>query len=108
MLILSVDTTATVCSAALRRDGKTLGECTVNSGNTHSVTLLPMIEQLLKFCSAALDDIDVYAASVGPGSFTGVRIGTAAVKGLAYKTMFRACLYLHLRHLPIILLSLKA
>ena len=85
MLILSVDTTATVCSAALRRDGKTLGECTVNSGNTHSVTLLPMIEQLLKFCSAALDDIDVYAASVGPGSFTGVRIGTAAVKGLAYK-----------------------
>lgn len=85
MLILSVDTTATVCSAALRRDGKTLGECTVNSGNTHSVTLLPMIEQLLKFCNAALDDIDIYAASVGPGSFTGVRIGTAAVKGLAYK-----------------------
>lgn len=84
MLILSVDTTAVVCSAALSRDGITLGECTVNSGNTHSVTLLPMTEQLLHFCDLSLDDIDAYAVSVGPGSFTGVRIGAAAVKGLAF------------------------
>ena len=84
MLILSVDTTAVVCSAALSRDGITLGECTVNSGNTHSVTPLPMTEQLLHFCDLSLDDIDAYAVSVGPGSFTGVRIGAAAVKGLAF------------------------
>ena len=84
MLILSVDTTAVVCSAALSRDGITLGECPVNSGTTHSVTLLPMTEQLLHFCDLSLDDIDAYAVSVGPGSFTGVRIGAAAVKGLAF------------------------
>jgi len=84
MLILALDSTATVASVALVRDGNTLAQYTVNAGNTHSVTLLPMIEHMLKMTAADLSDIDMFAASVGPGSFTGVRIGTATVKGLAH------------------------
>ncbi len=83
MLILAVDSTATVGSVSLVRDGKILCEYTVNAGNTHSVTLLPMIENMLKITETDLSDIDLFAASVGPGSFTGVRIGCAALKGLA-------------------------
>ena len=84
MLILSLDSTATTASTALVKDGKVLSEYTVNAGNTHSVTLLPMIENMLKMTGTALSDIDVFAASVGPGSFTGVRIGTSTIKGLAF------------------------
>ena len=84
MLILAIDSTATVASVALVRDGATLAQYTVNAGNTHSVTLLPMIEHMLKMTGTDLSDIDMLAASVGPGSFTGVRIGTATIKGLAY------------------------
>ena len=83
MLILAVDTTATVGSVSLVRDKKILCEYTVNAGNTHSVTLLPMIENMLKITDTDLSDVDMFAASVGPGSFTGVRIGCAALKGLA-------------------------
>lgn len=84
MLILAIDSTATVASVALVRDGATLSQYTVNAGNTHSVTLLPMIEHMLKMTGTELDDIDIFAASVGPGSFTGVRIGAATIKGLAH------------------------
>lgn len=83
MLILAIDSTATVASVALVSEGKILSEYTVNAGNTHSVTLLPMIEHMLKTTGTELADIDLFAASVGPGSFTGVRIGTACIKGLA-------------------------
>lgn len=83
MLILAFDSTATTAAAALWRDGSVLCEYTVNAGNTHSVTLLPMAEHMLKVSGTALSDVDVFAVSVGPGSFTGVRIGTATVKGLA-------------------------
>lgn len=85
MLILALDSTATTATAALWRDGSVLCEYTVNAGNTHSVTLLPMIEHMVKLCRISLDDIDAYAVSAGPGSFTGVRIGAATVKGLALK-----------------------
>lgn len=84
MLILALDSTATTASTALVKDSKVLCEYTVNAGNTHSVTLLPMIENMLKTTCTELSDIDLFAASVGPGSFTGVRIGTATVKGLAF------------------------
>lgn len=84
-IILAADSTATVATVALRRGGETLGEYSVNAGNTHSVTLLPMIEELLKSCSLTLDDIDIFAVSQGPGSFTGVRIGASVIKGLAFK-----------------------
>ncbi len=86
MKILALDSTATVASVALCEDDRLLGEYTVNNGNTHSETLLPMVESLLNFFGLDADGIDLFAASAGPGSFTGVRIGAATVKGLAFHT----------------------
>lgn len=86
MKILSLDSTALVASVALCENDKLLGEITVNNGNTHSETLLPMVEFLLQRFSLTADDVDLFAASAGPGSFTGVRIGAATVKGLAFGT----------------------
>lgn len=86
MKILALDSTATVASVALCEDDRLLGEYTVNNGNTHSETLLPMVESLLRFFEIDTDDIDLFASSAGPGSFTGVRIGAATVKGLAFGT----------------------
>ena len=84
MKILSVDSSAIVASVALSEDGRLLAEYTINNKNTHSETLLPMIESLLSFFSLNMADIDLFSVSIGPGSFTGVRIGTATVKGLAF------------------------
>ena len=84
MKILSVDSSAIVASVALCEDGYLLAEYTLNNKNTHSETILPMIESLLSFFSMEIGDIDLFAVSSGPGSFTGVRIGTATVKGLAF------------------------
>lgn len=84
MKILSVDSSATVASVALCENGRLLAEYTLNNKNTHSETLLPMIESLLSFFSMEIGDVDLFAVSIGPGSFTGVRIGTATVKGLAF------------------------
>lgn len=84
MKILSLDTTAEICSAALCDGTKLIAELTVNTGNTHSETLLPVVEQILKITDTNIDEIDCFACSTGPGSFTGVRIGVATVKGLAY------------------------
>ena len=85
MLILALDSTAQVGSVALcEDDGHLLAECTLNTGNTHSETLLPTVEFLLKSCGVTVDDIDLFACTAGPGSFTGVRIGAATVKGLAF------------------------
>ena len=84
MKILSLDTSAEVCTAAICEDKKLIAEMTVNTGNTHSQTLLPTVEQILKISETSFDDIDCYACSTGPGSFTGVRIGVATVKGIAY------------------------
>lgn len=86
MKILALDSTATVASVALCEDTRLLGEYTVNNGNTHSETLLPMVESLLSLFSLTANDIDLFAASAGPGSFTGVRIGAATLKGLAFDT----------------------
>ncbi len=83
MLTLGLDTTAGTATAAVVQDGKLLGEYTINSGNTHSTTLLPMIESMLHLLGIKPADIGLYACAVGPGSFTGVRIGAATVKGLA-------------------------
>ena len=84
MKILALDSTAKVASVALCEDGLLLGELTLNNGNTHSQTLLPMVEFLLNKFELSPADIDLFAAAVGPGSFTGVRIGAATVKGLAF------------------------
>lgn len=84
MLVLGIDTTAGIASVALLENEKLLCEYSVNSGNTHSRTLLPMIESVLKNTDRKVSDIDLYVLAAGPGSFTGVRIGAAAVKGLAF------------------------
>ena len=86
MNILATDTSATTASVAICEGGKLLAEYTVNNGNTHSETLLPMVESALKALALTTADIDLFACSAGPGSFTGVRIGAATVKGLAFAT----------------------
>ena len=86
MKILAIDSTALVASVAICEDEVLLGEVTLNNGNTHSETLLPTVEFLLSHLSLTRDDIDLFALSEGPGSFTGVRIGAATVKGLAFGT----------------------
>ncbi len=84
MKILALDSTAVAASVALCEDEKLLALYTVNLGNTHSETLLPMVESVLKTADLTTGDIDLFAVSEGPGSFTGVRIGTATLKGLAF------------------------
>jgi len=86
MKILSLDSSATVATVALSEDDRLLAEFTINNGNTHSETLLPMVEGLLRAYGVTPDEIDAYAATSGPGSFTGVRIGAATIKGLAFGT----------------------
>ena len=84
MKILSLDTSATVASVAITDGAAPLAQYTLNAKNTHSETLLPMIESALSALSLKAADIDLFALSAGPGSFTGVRIGAATVKGLAF------------------------
>ena len=84
MLILALDSTAVVASVALCRDETPIAAFTVKNGNTHSETLLPMVESVLKTAGYTVNDVDLFACSVGPGSFTGVRIGVSTVKGLAF------------------------
>lgn len=83
MKILSVDSSAKACSAAIVEDDKILGSFFINTALTHSQTLVPMIDAVVKNTSTDLNSIDAFAVSAGPGSFTGVRIGVAAIKGLA-------------------------
>ena len=84
MLILAFESSAKPASVAVCSDGELLGQYYQNSGLTHSRTLLAMAESLLKNLSIASSDIGLVAASKGPGSFTGVRIGVSAAKGLAW------------------------
>ena len=83
-LILAVDTSAKPVSCALAEDGRVLVSFYANTGLTHSQTLMPMIENLLKVAEKSVGDLDALAVNAGPGSFTGVRIGVSAVKGLAF------------------------
>ena len=84
MLILALDSTAQVGSVALCQDETLIAEYTINTGHTHSETLLPMVESVLKISGHTVDDVDLFACTAGPGSFTGVRIGAATIKGLAF------------------------
>ncbi len=89
MKILAVDTSAVCASVAVTEDGKILSESSINTGLTHSRTLMPMIDSVMKNAEIDLCDIDYLACSVGPGSFTGIRIGVAAIKGLADATKIK-------------------
>ena len=84
MLILALDSTAQVGSAALCEDEKLIAEYTINTGHTHSETLLPMVESVLKIAGYTVDDVDLFVCTAGPGSFTGVRIGASTIKGMAF------------------------
>ena len=84
MMILAMDTSATAASVCLAREDMIIGECFVNTALTHSQTLIPMIEQLCRDSGALISDVEAIAVNTGPGSFTGVRIGVAAAKGLAF------------------------
>lgn len=84
MNILALESSATACSAALCRDGALVAQSFQCSGLTHSRTLLPMVHDMLDNCGESLDRVDVIAVAAGPGSFTGLRIGVATAKGLAW------------------------
>lgn len=84
MLILALDSTAQVGSVALCEDETLIAEYTLNTGHTHSETLLPMVESVLKITGYTVDDVDLFVCTAGPGSFTGVRIGAATIKGIAF------------------------
>ena len=83
MKVLGIDTSAVVCSVALISDDVVLSSKTVSDGLTHSETLLPLIKEILEEGDISVSDLDAIAVSHGPGSFTGLRIGISAVKGLA-------------------------
>ena len=84
MLTLAFESSAKAASVALLRDGSLVSQYSQCSGLTHSRTLLPMAEDLLKNAELKLSDIDLFAVAHGPGSFTGIRIGVSTVKGLAW------------------------
>lgn len=84
MKIIALESSAVTASVAVTEDEKLLAQSFQNSGLTHSATLMPMAADLLKNTGLTLDEMDVVAVAAGPGSFTGVRIGVAAAKGLAW------------------------
>lgn len=84
MKILALESSAVAASAALCEDEMLLGQTYLHTGLTHSQTLLPMVAGLLEQCGLKPQDLDLIAVAAGPGSFTGLRIGVAAAKGLAW------------------------
>ncbi len=84
MLMLAFESSAKPASVALLRDGELIAQYSQVTSLTHSRTLLPMAEDLLKNCEIGPGEIDLYAVAHGPGSFTGIRIGVSTVKGLAW------------------------
>ena len=84
MSILAIDTATQVSSVAVADEGRLLAELTMQGKLTHSETLLPHIEQVLKMAAVAKEDLTGIAISNGPGSFTGLRIGLAAAKAMSY------------------------
>ena len=83
MILMCVDTSGPSAGLALVRDGELIYEATLVNSLTHSVNLMPMAEEALRSSGLEMKDIGLFAAVAGPGSFTGVRIGVAAVQGMA-------------------------
>ncbi len=83
MKILAMDTSSVNATVAVCDENRILGEYTISGDRAHSQIIMPMLEDLLKRCSLTVKDIDVFAVALGPGSFTGLRIGVAAMKTLA-------------------------
>lgn len=84
MRILALETSAKAVSAAVTEDGRVLASGYQENGLTHSRTLMPIVEHIMKNADLTMAEIDAVAVAVGPGSFTGIRIGVSAAKGLAF------------------------
>jgi len=84
MRILALDTSTNVASVAILEDDVIIGEYSCNKGKTHSQRLMPMIQSLLEKVNLCAKDMDAFSASIGPGSFTGLRIGVTTVKAMAF------------------------
>lgn len=91
MKILAVECADKAASCAIAEDGKIICESFISAGLTHSRTLMPMIDSMLKNSETDLSEIDRFAVTVGPGSFTGLRIGIAAIKGMAFGLEKECC-----------------
>lgn len=85
MTILALDASSVSCSACVSENSKILAEAFINTALTHSVTLLANIKKVLEQSEKTIEDIDLIAVTAGPGSFTGVKIGVACAKGLAFE-----------------------
>lgn len=91
MKILALETSAKSVSVAVLEDGKVLGSAYQNTGLTHSRTLMPLLDGMLTNSELSLNDMDIIAVAAGPGSFTGLRIGVSAAKGLAWAQSLPCC-----------------
>lgn len=83
MKILAVDTSSKLCSAAILEDTNLIKKIELDNGLTHSETLMPLIQQLLNECSLSLNNINLLVSDIGPGSFTGIRIGVSSCKAFS-------------------------
>lgn len=83
MKILCIDTSSKLCSVAILNDTTLINKLELDNGLTHSETLMPLIKKLLDECNLSLKDINLLVSDVGPGSFTGIRIGVATVKAFS-------------------------
>lgn len=90
MKILAITTSSKICSVAVLEDTDIIIEKHIDNGTTHSQKLMPMIDEILKECNLQLTDFDLFACSVGPGSFTGVRIGVSSIKAFCDVTNIKA------------------
>lgn len=91
MRILALETSAKSVSLAVTENGTLLAQAYQDRGLTHSVTLMPLLDGMLKTAGLTLDDMDIIAVAQGPGSFTGIRIGVSAAKGLAWAKALPCC-----------------
>ena len=91
MRLLAVETSAGAASCAICENGTLVAQYYQDCGQTHSRTIMPMIEAVTKNCDISPDSFDCFAVAVGPGSFTGLRIGVSAVKGLCWSLGKPAC-----------------
>ena len=83
MKILAIDTSSKLCSVAILEDTNLIKKIELDNGLTHSETLMPLIQQLLKECNLTLKNIDLLVSDIGPGSFTGIRIGVSTCKAFS-------------------------
>ena len=83
MKILAIDTSSNICSVAVLEDTDVIIEKHIEGQSTHSVKLMPLIDEILKSTNLSLYDFDIYSCSIGPGSFTGIRIGVSTIKAFS-------------------------